>query len=120
MKRAGLWAGIALVGCVVLIAVVALDRERGRVGERRADRDRGAEGLGLLARPVDEPDPLRVRTDVRLLGPGWPHLLGTDNYGIDILSMLMYGARVVLMVGIIAVAIAALIGVVVAIAKVVA
>lgn len=85
MKRAGLWAGIVLVGCVVVVAVVA-----------------------LFWTPFD---PLRVRPDVRLLGPGWPHLLGTDNYGIDILSMLMHGARVVLMVGILAVAIAALVGV---------
>lgn len=85
MKRVGLWVGIALVGWVVLVALVA-----------------------LFWTPFD---PLRVRPETRLLPPGWPHLLGTNLYGIDIVSMLMVGAKVCLMVGIIAVAIAAVIGV---------
>jgi peptide/nickel transport system permease protein len=45
-----------------------------------------------------------------LTKPGKKYLLGTDNFGRDILSRLIYGARVSLRVGIISVSIAALIG----------
>lgn len=42
--------------------------------------------------------------------PGKEHLLGTDHLGRDVLSMLLYGAKVSLMVGIISACIAAVIG----------
>jgi len=44
-------------------------------------------------------------------GPSREHLLGADKLGRDLLSRLMYGARASLQMGIIAVAIAAIIGV---------
>ncbi len=46
----------------------------------------------------------------RLLGPGGAHLMGTDELGRDTLSRIIYGARVSLQVGIIAVLIALIIG----------
>ena len=46
-----------------------------------------------------------------LLPPSSRYLLGTDDLGRDILSRIVYGARVSLMVGVIAVGIAALVGV---------
>lgn len=55
-------------------------------------------------------NPTHVTPD-RLRPPGWPHLLGTDSNGIDIASRIMSGARMCLLVGIVAVALAALIGV---------
>jgi len=48
---------------------------------------------------------------IRSTGPGWPHLLGTDSLGMDTLSRLMVGAQTTLIVGVLAVAIAAAIGV---------
>ena len=45
-----------------------------------------------------------------LEGPSGDHLLGTDNLGRDVLSRTIYGARVSLQVGIIAVSIALIIG----------
>ena len=42
--------------------------------------------------------------------PSFSHLLGTDDFGRDILSRVMYGARVSLLVGVIAVGIAATLG----------
>jgi ABC-type dipeptide/oligopeptide/nickel transport system permease subunit len=45
-----------------------------------------------------------------LLKPSQEHLLGTDSLGRDTLSRLIYGARISLMVGIIAVGIAASVG----------
>ena len=38
-------------------------------------------------------DPQRVDIAARWLPPGWPHLLGTDGSGRDILSLLMAGAK---------------------------
>lgn len=46
----------------------------------------------------------------RLLDPGRPYWLGTDEFGRDILSRILYGARVSLQVGAIAVGIAMVIG----------
>ncbi|MEO7241712.1 MAG: ABC transporter permease [Variovorax sp.] len=35
----------------------------------------------------------------RLAAPSWSHLLGTDNYGRDVLSRILHGARVSLRIG---------------------
>jgi peptide/nickel transport system permease protein len=60
----------------------------------------------LLA-PYDpyEPDYNQIQ-----LSPSWQHWLGTDMLGRDILSRIIYGARTTLMVGVIAVGIAASVG----------
>lgn len=59
----------------------------------------------------DNPDKMSVSNS--LLGIGQQgHLLGTDNYGRDILSRLIYGARISLIVGVGAVFVGAFIGVV--------
>ena len=85
MKRFQLVAGIALVGLVVAAALVS-----------------------LFWTPFD---PLRVDGVNRLQPPGWPHLLGTDGFGIDIFSQLLVGARATLLVGIVSVGVSAVIGV---------
>src|SRR5437879_6278624 len=56
-------------------------------------------------------NPYTVMLESRLQAPGAAHLLGTDELGRDILSRLLYGARVSLWVGIVTVALAGLIGV---------
>lgn len=56
-------------------------------------------------------DPTLVSLQYRLAGPGSSFLLGTDQYGRDLVSMMMVGSRTTLFVGIIAVAIAICIGV---------
>ena len=56
-------------------------------------------------------DPTRVDPTAVLLPPGGRHPLGTDNFGIDVLSRLMVGAQTTLLVGVIAVGIAAVVGV---------
>jgi peptide/nickel transport system permease protein len=48
---------------------------------------------------------------LRLNGPSWSHPFGTDDYGRDVLSRLMVGARVSLAVGILAVALTMVVGV---------
>lgn len=45
-----------------------------------------------------------------LEGPSKAHLLGTDSYGRDVLSRIVYGTRVSLIIGVLAVMIACVIG----------
>ncbi|MEA5051910.1 MAG: ABC transporter permease, partial [Propionicimonas sp.] len=67
MKRFQLGVGIILVALVIVAALVS-----------------------LVWTPFD---PIRVVPADKLLGPGWPHLLGTDGFGIDTVSQLLMGAR---------------------------
>jgi peptide/nickel transport system permease protein len=53
----------------------------------------------------------KVNAADRLAPMGWPHVLGTDRFGHDTLSQIMVGARLTLYVGVIAVAIAGLVGI---------
>ena len=56
-------------------------------------------------------DPTYVDATVRLRGPGSGYWLGTDKFGHDVVSQLMVGSRTTLFVGVVAVGVAALIGV---------
>lgn len=84
--KATLVIGIVLTGIIVLIALVSL--------------------FWL-------PYPLADTSGGRLEGPSAQHLLGTDRLGRDLFSQLMWGARIALLVGTCAVAIAALLGVII-------
>jgi peptide/nickel transport system permease protein len=55
-------------------------------------------------------NPIQPNVDESLQQPSWEHILGTDVLGRDVLSRIIYGARVALMVGVIATSIAAVIG----------
>lgn len=68
--------------------------------------------LAAAAAPLLAPhDPNAVALAQRLRPPGGAHPLGTDELGRDILSRSLFGARVSLEVGLIAVSIAAVIGI---------
>ncbi|GAA3630646.1 ABC transporter permease subunit [Microbacterium awajiense] len=56
-------------------------------------------------------DPQQVDIPNRWLPPGWPHLLGTDGSGRDILSLLMAGARTTVLVAVGAGIVATVIGI---------
>ena len=56
-------------------------------------------------------DPSAIDVSQRLLSPGWEHLLGTDDLGRDVLARMLYGARISLLVGFVAVGISCLIGI---------
>jgi ABC-type dipeptide/oligopeptide/nickel transport system permease subunit len=58
-------------------------------------------------------DPFQENYDQLLAQPSAQHLLGTDTLGRDILSRIIYGSRTTLMVGVIALGIAALFGMIV-------
>ncbi|PYN06610.1 MAG: hypothetical protein DME02_15125 [Candidatus Rokuibacteriota bacterium] len=50
-------------------------------------------------------DPLATRPEIRLAAPSWEHPFGTDDIGRDVLSRVIYGARISLWVGLLAVGI---------------
>jgi peptide/nickel transport system permease protein len=95
---------------------------RARRWWRRFARNRGAVfGLavfvGIVAMAVFAPvlapyDPLAQGVGPANQGPTWAHWAGTDSFGRDMLSRIIYGARIALVVGIVSVLIAMVIGVV--------
>ncbi len=66
--------------------------------------------LALIANLLPLPNPSYENFNAVNAGPAWGHLLGTDDLGRDILSRLIYGARVSLGIGFGAIAIGLLIG----------
>jgi ABC-type dipeptide/oligopeptide/nickel transport system permease subunit len=88
---------------------------------RRFARNRGAVfGLAVLVviiltsvfAPLLAPyDPLAQGVGPALQRPSLAHWAGTDSFGRDLLSRIIYGARIALIVGVVSVALAMLIGV---------
>ena len=76
-----------------------------------AQQPLGAAGLGVIvlmilaalgARWVAPYDPLTIDYANLLAAPSWEHWLGTDNFGRDVLSRVIYGAQTALSVGFLA------------------
>jgi peptide/nickel transport system permease protein len=80
----------AVFGLAVFLAVVAM-----------------AVGADVLA----PHDPLAQGVGPALIGPSWAYWAGTDSFGRDMLSRIIYGARIALVVGVVAVLLALVIGV---------
>ena len=78
----------AVIGLVIIVVLVA---------------------VALLAPWLAPDDPIQISRDV-MQPPSRDHLMGTDNLGRDVFSRVVYGARISLQMGFIAVAIAASIG----------
>jgi peptide/nickel transport system permease protein len=70
----------------------------------------GLAGAALAAPWVAPHDPTAIDARLILSGPSPEHLLGTDDLGRDVLSRMVYGARISLAVGFVSVGIAVLIG----------
>ena len=66
--------------------------------------------IAILAPWISPYDPLKQNVYYRLTGPEASHLLGTDEYGRDVLSRVFAGARLSLFVGIVSVALGMIIG----------
>jgi ABC-type dipeptide/oligopeptide/nickel transport system permease subunit len=88
---------------------------------RRLVRNRGATaggallvalvGMATFAPLVARYDPIQTSYVDALAGPSFRHPLGTDRYGRDLFSRLVFGGRLSLTTGLIAVAIGASVGV---------
>jgi len=58
-------------------------------------------------------DPLAAQPEIRLAPPSWAHPFGTDDIGRDVLSRVIFGSRISLWVGLLAVGIGTSVGMVV-------
>ncbi|MBG0791883.1 MAG: ABC transporter permease [Desulfovibrionaceae bacterium] len=73
----------------------------------------GVMSLGAVFAPLIAPfDPNAINVDALLLPPSATHLMGTDALGRDVFSRVLFGGRVSLWVGFVAVGIATAIGLV--------
>ncbi|WP_342363839.1 ABC transporter permease [Terrarubrum flagellatum] len=94
LRPGGLWLALsenklAWIGLVLLVLLI---------------------GVAISAPWIAPYDPLEQNIIVRLEPPSAEFWLGTDSYGRDVLSRLLYGARISLFVGFVAILIAMLIG----------
>ncbi len=81
------WGGVIGGGFLILLVVVA------------------------LAAPVLTPyDPIKMSPTEALQSPSWSHPAGTDRLGRDIMTRIMYGARISLQLGFISVGISMIVG----------
>jgi peptide/nickel transport system permease protein len=66
--------------------------------------------IALIGPALMTYDPYAMKVAERLQGPSFVHLLGTDEYGRDLLTRIVYGARVSIGVGLAVTAISAFLG----------
>ena len=55
--------------------------------------------IAVFATLIATHDPLVIDVPARLQGPEWSHFFGTDQFGRDVFSRIVYGTRVSLIVG---------------------
>jgi ABC-type dipeptide/oligopeptide/nickel transport system permease subunit len=67
--------------------------------------------VGLVAPLFVTADPVAMNFSELLKGPSHAHLLGTDQFGRDVLARLVWGARLSVSIGAVAVALALVVGV---------
>jgi len=89
----------------------ALPKRRHPVLQFIVQQSLGAAGLiviilmmiaSIFAQYVAPYDPLQLDYGAMLAAPSWEHWLGTDAFGRDVLSRIIYGARTALLVGFVA------------------
>jgi peptide/nickel transport system permease protein len=66
--------------------------------------------MALFAPWISSQDPLKLNHRDRLRSPSRQHLMGTDEYGRDIFSRVLYGARISIIIGVAVVAITSILG----------
>ncbi|MBW1971605.1 MAG: ABC transporter permease [Deltaproteobacteria bacterium] len=69
--------------------------------------------IAIIAPKIAPYDPGQINVEEKLIAPCSRHLLGTDNLGRDLFSRMLYGSRISLSVGFIAVGISIIIGILV-------
>jgi peptide/nickel transport system permease protein len=69
--------------------------------------------LSLLAPWLAPHDPIKISIAERILPPSMKHLFGTDQFGRDVFSRVLYGTRISLQVGLFSVILGGLIGIVI-------
>jgi peptide/nickel transport system permease protein len=105
------------------VAGAATAERRGRAFVHRLARGKGAiaglvilvlmVGVAIFAPLIAPDDPIQINPQHGLYSPGFPYLFGTDQLGRDILSRVLFGARLSLVIGLISVGIASSVGILV-------
>jgi peptide/nickel transport system permease protein len=72
---------------------------------------------GFFAEFVAPYDPVAIDFEAMLSAPSWAHLMGTDAFGRDVFSRIIYGARTALAVGFLSSALGSGIGAVIGVAS---
>lgn len=67
--------------------------------------------VALFGRWIAPYDPIEQNMQVMLESPSWSHPFGTDEFGRDIFSRIIYGAQISLMIGVVGVLISIIFGV---------
>ena len=68
--------------------------------------------LAMLAPLIAPYDPDDINVKAILIEPTWQHWMGTDGLGRDVLSRMLFGGRISLLVGLVAVGISTVIGII--------
>ena len=68
--------------------------------------------LAILAPIIAPYDPSDINVKAILLAPSFEHWMGTDGLGRDVLTRMLYGGRISLLVGLVAVGISTVIGII--------
>ena len=68
--------------------------------------------LAMLAPLIAPYDPDDINVKSILIAPTWQHWMGTDGLGRDVLSRMLFGGRISLLVGLVAVGISTIIGII--------
>ncbi len=95
----------------------ALDHDQAEAARRRSGALILVIVLTAIFADVLAPyDPLAAQPEIRLAAPSWEHPFGTDDIGRDVLSRIIYGARISLWVGLLAVGIGTVAGMIIGLA----
>jgi peptide/nickel transport system permease protein len=73
--------------------------------------------VAVLAAIISPYSPVEIHPEIALQSPSAQHLFGTDDFGRDVFSRIVYGARVSLMVCIISVGVCSILGLVLGVAS---
>lgn len=72
---------------------------------------------GILSPYIAPYDPVAMDFGAMFAPPSWEHLLGTDNFGRDILSRILYGARTAVVMGLLSAFIGSTLGAILGVAS---
>ncbi len=72
---------------------------------------------GALAPLIAPYDPVAISFGDMLAPPSWEHPLGTDNFGRDILSRILYGARTAILMGLVSALFGSTLGAIIGVAS---